>query len=176
MPPRARPTIGRLLARAVRAETGCVLFTGHLDKQGYGRIFHDGEKRLVHRVAYEIFVGPIPEGYEVDHLCFVRNCINTEHLEAVTPLENTRRAERGQARKTHCIHGHRFDEANTRRHRRADGTVQRICRRCDADRAAAHRERLTPDDLAERRRAYLAANREQINARRRQRHAERKAA
>ena len=36
MPPRARPTIGRLLARAVRAETGCVLFTGHLDKQGYG--------------------------------------------------------------------------------------------------------------------------------------------
>lgn len=139
MPPRARPTIARLLEHAVRDDSDCVLFTGYLDRQGYGRILHDGEKRLVHRVAYELFIGEIPAGHEVDHLCGVRHCINAEHLEAVTPAENTRRAERGNARKTHCIHGHEFTIENTRLHARDNGVIQRMCRRCDADRAAASR-------------------------------------
>ncbi len=138
---RPRPTVARLLDHAVRVESGCVLFTGYLDRQGYGRILHNGEKQLVHRVAHELFIGDIPEGYEVDHLCGVRNCINAEHLEAVTPLVNTRRAARGNATKTHCKHGHAFTPENTRIHQRPAGREQRMCRRCDANRAAASRER-----------------------------------
>jgi hypothetical protein len=138
--PRSRPTIARLAEASVRDDSGCALFTGYLDKQGYGRILHDGEKRLVHRVAYELCIGPIPDGYEVDHLCGIRNCVNPAHLEAVTAIENTRRAAGGHAQQTHCDHGHEFTPENTRIVDRPNGK-QRACRRCDARRARESRAR-----------------------------------
>lgn len=46
----------------------------------------------VHRLMYDLHVGPIPPGYEIDHLCFNPGCLNPAHLEAVTHAENTRRA------------------------------------------------------------------------------------
>jgi len=61
---------------------------------GYGK----GAGRLAHRVSYERHVGPIPEGLELDHLCGVRVCINPEHLEPVTHLENARRGKQTKLR------------------------------------------------------------------------------
>lgn len=51
----------------------------------------NGKQQYAHRWIYEQCVGPIPEGYEVDHTCRVGMCVNPDHLEAVTPDENARR-------------------------------------------------------------------------------------
>ena len=79
---------------SIRPDLGeCWLWTGSLTKTGYA-LFQLGSKvrQSVHRYAYELQVGPIPFGYDVDHLCFVRHCVRGSHLEAVTPAENRRRA------------------------------------------------------------------------------------
>src|ERR1700679_1899008 len=73
------------------AECGCMIWMGSLDTHGYGHMTIDGKTRLSHIVSYETFVGPVPEGMELDHLCRVRCCINPRHLEAVTHDENIRR-------------------------------------------------------------------------------------
>ena len=108
---------------------GCWRWTGKPSRQGYGRFWLDGKNRYAHRVAYEHFVGPVSEGYEVDHVCHTQDascpggicdhrlCIRwTDHLEAVTERENVMRARgvaSANAAKTECNQGHTFDEANT---------------------------------------------------------------
>lgn len=75
----------------------------------------EGRKEPAHRVVYRLHGGVIPEGYEVDHLCKVRHCVNPEHLEAVTKYENMMRGNVGAAinkRKTHCIRGHELAGEN----------------------------------------------------------------
>lgn len=121
---RKRPVIDRLLDRIEIDENGCWLWTGPVTRDGYGMIGVEGNRsRGIHRVAYEHFVGPIPIGLQIDHLCRVRHCCCPWHLEAVTSGENTRRGDTGkhlvsaQLSKTHCAQGHPFDEENTRRWR-----------------------------------------------------------
>lgn len=74
-------------------EDGCWLWKRSTTK-GYGRISVLGRPRGVHRVSYEVFVGPIPDGLEIDHLCRRRSCCNPAHLEPVTHRENQRRRRR----------------------------------------------------------------------------------
>ncbi len=75
---------------------GCWLWTAST-REGYG-YFGLGRRDEgmvdAHRFAYELLVGPIPAGLEIDHLCRVRRCVNPPHLEAVTSAENKRRALR----------------------------------------------------------------------------------
>lgn len=109
---------------------GCWLWTAYRDRDGYGR-FDRGRQRLrAHRWSYEHFVGPIPEGLTIDHLCRVRNCVNPDHLEPVTIAENTRRGNRVGWKKTHCKYGHEFTETNTLYGSRG----KRICRTCNQER------------------------------------------
>jgi hypothetical protein len=63
-----------------------------------------------HRVIYQRIKQSVPRELQLDHLCRNRLCVNPDHLEPVTPLENKRRAALSR---THCIHGHEFTEANT---------------------------------------------------------------
>jgi HNH endonuclease len=72
-------------------ETGCWLWQGALHSAGYGFLSVGGRNQLAHRVAYRLFVGPIPDGLELDHLCRVKHCVNPAHLEPVTTAENLRR-------------------------------------------------------------------------------------
>lgn len=129
----------RLLGQLVIDSSGCLLWTGETNQNGYGRIKIGGRKYQVHRVMYEMFVGPIPDGLEVDHVkargCVNKNCAGPAHLEPVTGRENSRRAMR-----THCINGHEFTDANTCR--TPDGRrVCRACRREIARRSRANKRR-----------------------------------
>jgi HNH endonuclease len=103
--------------------TPCALWTGAVTSSGYGSLRHEGRTVQAHRKAWEDANGPIPDGLHIDHLCRNRLCINPEHLEPVTPGENTRRARRIV---THCPQGHEYTEANTLR----NGNGNRYCRTC----------------------------------------------
>lgn len=69
----------------------CWEWTGGRDGNGYGRIRVGGRQQGAHRISYELFVGPVPTGLELDHLCRLRHCVNPGHLEPVTHAENMRR-------------------------------------------------------------------------------------
>jgi hypothetical protein len=71
--------------------TGCWLWSGLLNRKGYGVIKDKDKTVYVHRFTFERAKGAIPDGLEIDHLCRVRSCCNPDHLEAVTHLENIRR-------------------------------------------------------------------------------------
>jgi len=120
----------------IEPETGCLLWTGALTK-GYGVTSQDGKPLYVHRVMYEWFVGPIPDGTEIDHLCRNKHCAAPAHLEAVPHAENIRRGDTGKhnAIKTHCQYGHPYDDANT--YRAKNGA--RLCRQCTYERNKARR-------------------------------------
>ena len=81
-------------------ESGCWLWTGRIDRGGYGAISINRNKyplrpcfikARAHRVSYEAFRGEIPSGLTLDHLCRVRCCVNPDHLEPVTLKENMSR-------------------------------------------------------------------------------------
>lgn len=109
---------------------GCMLWTACLTPLGYGR-FAITEKRLIgaHRLAYQLLVGPTPDGLVLDHLCRVPACVAPDHLELVTQRVNVLRGEGTPARnavKTHCDSGHEYTEANTH----VDARGWRECRAC----------------------------------------------
>ena len=87
-----QPLAARISDAVARdAETGCWNWQLALNAAGYGIIGVNCRPRLAHRIAYEEFVGSIPNGLELDHLCKNKRCVNPEHLEAVTRSENVRR-------------------------------------------------------------------------------------
>jgi hypothetical protein len=126
----------------------CWCWTGSINRGGYGRVNvkqSDGAwgPQTAHRVAYQIFVGPIPDGLEMDHLCRVRHCCNPWHLEPVTKTVNVRRGRGPKTSgtwlraKTHCPHGHPYDAHNTR----ISPSGRRCCRACARIRARMNRAR-----------------------------------
>lgn len=119
--------------------SGCWLWSGHRNGGGYGQFSINNRTRIAHRVAYELFVGPIPDGLVLDHLCRVRHCVNPEHLEPVTQKENARRGETGSnmACRTHCPQGHPLSGPNLY----IDTRGTRECRECRRVRRRAWRKR-----------------------------------
>lgn len=120
---------------------------------GYGHIYSPTHGRILkaHRVAYELFVGPIPAGLHIDHLCRNRACVRPDHLEPVTAKENLLRGIGLTARNaavTHCPKGHEYTELNTRwvisNRRRVKAPPRqnsvRQCRACDREKKRALRQ------------------------------------
>lgn len=131
--PIAKTAAERFATKTEPQADGCILWTGGKTLGGYGSFTEETaggavKKEMAHRWAYKTQVGPIGEGLDIDHLCRVRACVNPKHLEAVTRLENIRRAA---AVKTHCPAGHTYDAANTYIR---PGTVHRSCRTCAHER------------------------------------------
>ncbi|MET8864633.1 hypothetical protein ABZW11_16985 [Nonomuraea sp. NPDC004580] len=131
------PARDRLLAKLVPQPNGCWHWTGFVERNGYGRVGYKGRRGTpLHQAVYDCFIGPVPEGMEIDHACHSRSkdcrggptclhrrCGNPDHLEAVTQAENARRAA---ALVTHCPRGHEYTAENT--YVRGG---RRFCRRCN---------------------------------------------
>jgi hypothetical protein len=111
-------------------DDGCWLWTGALDRGGYASLRWRGKRTRAHRTAYQLFVGELPPGLHVDHLCRARHCVRPDHLEPVTPAENIRRGLTGkhQSGRTHCLNGHEYTDANTYRY-----GLSRYCRTCNRE-------------------------------------------
>lgn len=142
----------RLLARIIIDDAGCWLWQGPLKAKGYATIWVDGASRWVHRVSYAEFVGPIPDGLQLDHLCRVHNCLNPEHLEPVTAAENTRRGLASRGFETHCRAGHEYTETSS--YLNAYG--RRQCRTCQARRQTEKYQRRAAQGLPQRKSSRAA--------------------
>lgn len=111
------------------------------DKTGWGM-------KLAHRFSYEIARGPVPDGLVLDHLCRMPSCVNPDHLEPVTQIENCRRGLSGSPEthpsaalnraKTHCPRGHAYDAENTYTNKRGQRCCK-ICKNASTARAAKKR-------------------------------------
>lgn len=84
--------LARLENKRNITESGCWEWTGYVEKVGYGRTSYMNVRQYVHRLSYMLHNGPIGEALHIDHLCRNKICFNPDHLEAVTPKENIRRA------------------------------------------------------------------------------------
>lgn len=86
--------LDRIVPVLVLAPMGeCWIWVARLNRNGYGRLYHEGDERMAHRVTYEAMIGPIPEGLLLDHRCNTRCCVNPAHLEPVTHSVNTLRGK-----------------------------------------------------------------------------------
>lgn len=123
----------------------CWLWTGGDSGNGYGRLRWQGKRAGAHRVVYEVLVGPIPEGLQLDHLCRVTMCVNPDHLEPVTLKVNQERKkakwakpkEPSQAQlrwaKGECRNGHVLAQVGILEYKRPSGSIRKQCRACQHD-------------------------------------------
>lgn len=131
----------RIAAKIAIHESGCWRWRGYLT-EGYGKTWWIDREKRAHRVIYEILVGPIPEGLDLDHLCHNedltcsggetcvhRCCVNPEHLKPRTRRDNTLASPchfdigAHQRNKSHCPQGHPYAEGYIY----AYGRACRIC-------------------------------------------------
>jgi hypothetical protein len=94
----------RFWNRVERTE-GCWLWRGTVMKIGYGAIRFGGRNRTAHRVSYELNVGPIPEGKQIDHACRNRLCVNPDHLRPLTDGENKQNLSANRSSNTSGVRG-----------------------------------------------------------------------
>lgn len=116
--------LARMFGRVTVDIDGCWNFRT-VNYKGYG-VFEGG---CAHRVTYEWFVGPIPTGLHIDHLCFNKACVNPAHMEPVTVAENTRRGN-VWVRTGRCINGGHVLTPDNIYVSMLHGVAQRTCRTC----------------------------------------------
>jgi hypothetical protein len=114
--------------------SGCWIWIGNCNKGGYGFFRYNNKTSYAHRVSYLLFRDIIPKGFQIDHLCRTRCCVNPDHLEVVTPQENIRRGNTGlrNKKKTHCPLGHEYKEGNIYIVKGKNGNLWRQCKTCKA--------------------------------------------
>jgi hypothetical protein len=120
----------RFNAYWIQDTNGCHLWQGHKDKDGYGIFYFYKASRRAHRVSYYFFIGEIPNGMFIDHICKNRSCVNVSHLRIVSPRENSLFNSNSvgaiNSQKTHCKYGHILDKKYGK---------QRYCSVCSAEKS-----------------------------------------
>jgi len=117
-----------------RFDDGCWVWHGQ-HVSGYTRVKYRGKNKRVHRVAYELRYGLVPDGLELDHTCNNKTCWNPDHVEPVTHQENCIRTSHSHSLKTHCSKGHPYNFGNTYQTKGSPShTSQRQCRTCNRER------------------------------------------
>lgn len=158
---KGRPnTIAGIVAALTTEENGCRFWPGAKQKRGYGTVGYQGKRWLVHKLLYEHFIGLVPEGMELDHLCRNPPCAELTHLEPVTHRENMLRGVSFgavNARKTACPFGHPYAGDNL--HRGSDG--YRECRTCHRDKERERRRTLAAQGV---RRVLTPDQRDRVRA------------
>lgn len=142
------PLLDRLESR-IEKTSDCWIWKGKVDKTGYGSFgLRDNgvsRTRSAHKIVYEVLVGEIPQGFQLDHschdpeICFGfcphRLCVNPSHLEIVTPKQNVLRSNglaAKNAAKTHCLNGHELSGENL--YVPPNRPDRRYCRECPRQR------------------------------------------
>lgn len=133
--------IAEILSLIEPQANGCHSWTGTITDRGYGKITVDGKNCQAHRLVFSILIGPIPSGLTLDHICHNRDntcrggasclhrrCVNPEHLEPISAIEN---ATRARISRTHCKRGHEYTESNTRWRISSAGNQIRACKDCE---------------------------------------------
>ena len=129
-------TIEKIVARLVPNENGCLIWPGAKSYSGHGHVHFQGKMWIVHRLLYVHFVGPIPEGHHLHHLCETPACANHEHLSPLTYIEHAYQHDSLAVRhssKTTCPQGHPYEGDNLIILDRGT-TKNRICRICNNER------------------------------------------
>lgn len=126
--------------------TGCWLWAGPCgggrSRYRILRLAGTDTNITTHRLAWQLFRGPIPDGMHVCHRCDTPECVNPDHLFLGTSFDNMRdKVAKGRdfsygRGRTHCSRGHEYTTENTRR-----SGPRRHCRKCCAEYTAAYRAR-----------------------------------
>lgn len=120
-----------VLTRYNESLGGCHLYTGALDRHGYGQFCYSGYNgHRAHVVAWLVTNGDIPAGLVIDHMCGMKNCINVEHMQLLTAEENAQDGRDRKARPIECRRGHRGEYKKSKKGRM-------YCMACDRE---AHRK------------------------------------
>lgn len=130
-------------------KTGCWAIDIKPAKNGYCQVRVSGERGPVHRFVYEYFVGAVPEGNDLDHLCRNRSCCNFEHLESVSRQVNLLRGKTVTARNaaaTHCPQGHPYSGDNLYLWTKKGHRFCKVCQRANQLRQRARRRALRQQD------------------------------
>lgn len=122
----------------------CMVYDGQRSPDGYGVVRIERKHQMVHKYMWSLENGPVPDGLQLDHLCNNEPCWRQDHLEAVTPRENSLRSNSPashNSRKTHCKHGHELSGENLKQWTSASGNRRRECRDCRRDISARYQAR-----------------------------------
>lgn len=129
--------VERITRRIEVDPSGCWIYTGGTNGDGYCQVQVAGRKHMVHRLIFELVAGPLDEGHQLDHLCRTRRCCNPTHLEPVTARENTLRGSVPSANRSLCRNGkHYLDQVGTL----IDSEGTNRCRECRRESAARWRQ------------------------------------
>lgn len=106
-------------------ETGCWIWTSYKYPNGYSKFCTNGVYMSGHKASYMFMYGDIPKGKEINHKCLRKDCVNPDHLEAVSHSENKLYSSR---KRIHCRNGHELTPENVYIRNRGDRDC-RMCRR-----------------------------------------------